>query len=148
MKIMNQAKIYIDDYFYYIYSQFIEINDCDHYSNMGRNHWRFGILWNYDNFRFFIFYMTRENTIRKFVLIMANYFNNCRCNYLLVILNQLKPINKKGRGINPMSLSAHCIDYDFNSCRLPPNIDWNLQNRMFRVMMINRFMFFADATNV
>ena len=41
---MNQAKRYIDDYFYYIDTQFIEINYCDYYSNIGRNHWRFGIL--------------------------------------------------------------------------------------------------------
>ena len=44
MKILNQAKIYIDDYFYYIYIHVIEMTDCGSYSNIGRNHWRFGII--------------------------------------------------------------------------------------------------------
>ena len=41
---MNQEKRYIDDYFYYTGIQVIEIHDSDSYSNMGGNHWRFGIL--------------------------------------------------------------------------------------------------------
>ena len=50
----------------------------------------------------FYLYMTRINTIRKFVLISDNWFKNYRCKIFRVICNQLEPPpTPKLRGINP-----------------------------------------------
>ena len=58
--------------------------------------------------------MTRINRIINFVLILKDYFNNCRYSCFLVIWNEVKLIPKKLRGINSIGIFDPWDEYYLN----------------------------------